>query len=357
MRRIVYALGAVLALAALGLSAPASASVAASHHTTLHATRQVASAATGTVSVNVYVYYNPSLDGQQVELDASASTTCGSISTYSWNFGDGGATSSSSYYVYHTWITNGTTKSFTVGLTITDSCGNSVQTSFTQDVKPDLAPNLSVSFSPDSTNPLKFFADPSATTDTDGSVPNPTGPYEYYWTWGDGSHSYSYANSSNGLTSHTYTSAGTHTVNVTAYDSAYNSSQQTYTVGGTTPNLVEETNSAITYSGAWSLTGCPGSACSPDKQEKYSVTQGNSAVLHFTGTKAAWIATKGPKGGKANVYVDGVLKQTVNLYKASPYQDGVTVYSTATLPRGSHTLKIKLTLNQRVNIDAFNVTP
>jgi hypothetical protein len=61
------------------------------------------------------------------------------------------------------------------------------------------------------------------------------------------------------------------------------------------------------------------------------VTTGNRATPTFTGTQVKWIASKGPKGGKAAVYIDGVLKTTINLYRAT-YLDGVTAYTSPCWP-------------------------
>lgn len=133
----------------------------------------------------------------------------------------------------------------------------------------------------------------------------------------------------------------------------------TYTTGWQAPppaNLIEDTSTAIKYTGTWSSANCASASCSPNHTERWSKTSGSYAVATFTGTRASWLATKGPAGGKAKVYVDGVLKTTVNLYSAT-IMDGQAVYKTALLPSGKHTLKIKLASAVRVNIDAIAVTP
>ena len=112
--------------------------------------------------------------------------------------------------------------------------------------------------------------------------------------------------------------------------------------------IAEETASSITYSGSWSRVTC---GCA-NGYEKASVISGNTATFHWTGTKASGIATKGPKGGTAAVYVDGVLKATINLYAATA-TDRVAVYTPPTLTSKAHTLKVKLTAAKRVNVDQF----
>ena len=80
------------------------------------------------------------------------------------------------------------------------------------------------------------------------------------------------------------------------------------------------------------------------------------ARLAFTGTKVAYVATKNTSGGKAAIYIDGNLKTTVNLC-SSTTQERATIYTSPTLTRGNHAIKIKMTSGKRVNVDAFKITP
>lgn len=241
---------------------------------------------------------------------------------------------------------------------MSDSCGYSNTGNITQLVKQDLAPTLSVSTT---VSGKTVYADPSATTDDDSGVPNPTGPYYYEWNWGDGNWSDSYAYSNGGLASHAYASPGTSTITVYAYDTAYNRTSTTRTID--IVNVVhpprtfriEDTNRAIRYHGSWATRPCRHVGCSHNGTEKASTTRGDRAVVHFTGTGIAWKASKGPRGGKARVYIDGVLRGKVNLYRARVLS-GVAVYTSPALPRGPHTLGVKLIRNKRINIDAFRVT-
>jgi hypothetical protein len=112
----------------------------------------------------------------------------------------------------------------------------------------------------------------------------------------------------------------------------------------------------VHYRGAWSIVSCPRIACSPNRVEHRSATAGNRARFAFTGTQVTWIATKGPLGGTAGVYLDGVSQGRVHLYRRH-VRDRVYVYTSPTLSSGTHTLRIQVTHNQRVNIDAFIVQP
>jgi len=63
-----------------------------------------------------------------------------------------------------------------------------------------------------------------------------------------------------------------------------------------------------------------------------------SATIPFTGTAIQWITVRGPQFGKARMLVDGVLKQTANLYRASMQFHHTIVISG--LSAGDHTLQI-----------------
>jgi PKD repeat protein len=183
----------------------------------------VSAASAATLSLSVYSYQNPSVPYQTVELYASAYGDC-SITRYAWNFGDSSATSGpSAYSVYHSWSTTG---SKTVTVTVTDSCGNSTTTTLTQTVVADKPPVAAFTTTVSSTNPLKIYADPADSSDTD-----PTGLHYYEWNWGDGSWSGTYETSNNGgLASHTYAKAGTYSVTLYAYDTDWNKGQVTNSV-------------------------------------------------------------------------------------------------------------------------------
>jgi PKD repeat protein len=353
--------GLSTAMLALSMTVVASTAVSATTHNRPTGGQLAATALSGTLSLDVYDYQNPAAQYQSVELYASAynsDSTC-SITNYSWDFGDGSSTSGpSAYDVYHSWSTIG---NHTVKATVSDSCGNTTSSTLTQSVVCECPPVARFTTSANSNNRYAIYADPSTSTDSD-----PTGLYEYDWSWGDGTYSTTYQNSNSGLASHTYPSGvnKTYTVTLTAYDTAYNSGSVSHTVPVPTivdpppcssSGVVEETCPAIAYTGSWTSASCTHTGCSANHTEKASVVSGNQAVLTFTGTKVVWKGSKGTQGGKAAVYVDGVLKATVSEYRSS-VASGLAIYTSPLLARGTHTLKVKLTLNKRINIDDFVVT-
>jgi hypothetical protein len=115
-----------------------------------------------------------------------------------------------------------------------------------------------------------------------------------------------------------------------------------------------ETNTRVRYTGSWSLaTGTPYWGA----KAKASSRAGATASLTFTGRSVEWIARKGPARGKAQVYINGVLKATLDLY-ASTYQNQRVVWTGSWSSSASRTITIKVlgtSGRPRVDLDAFVV--
>jgi len=89
----------------------------------------------------------------------------------------------------------------------------------------------------------------------------------------------------------------------------------------------------------------------------YSTQPGARATLDFNGRSVSWIATRGPKRGKARVFVDGVLITTVDLYAASNRFRWVA-FSRSWPAAGNHQIRIEVrgtAGRPRVDLDAFVV--
>jgi parallel beta-helix repeat protein len=166
----------------------------------------------------------------QVSADASASTDTDStpIATYSFDWGDGSATTGpqAGATSSHTYAAPGT---YTVEVTVSDSGGLSEKATRTVDVTSpvDAPPAAALSVSPTRGDaPLQVTGDASASTDTD-STPIAT----YSFDWGDGS---SGTGQQAGATAnHTYADPGTYTVTVTVTDTGGRSSSATRSVTAT----------------------------------------------------------------------------------------------------------------------------
>jgi Bacterial Ig domain len=118
------------------------------------------------------------------------------------------------------------------------------------------------------------------------------------------------------------------------------------------PASSSQNSSAIAYSGSWSAVTYVGTGW----QTRRSKTAGNSAKYTFTGKGVAWQAIKGPGRGKAQVYIDGTLVKTVDLYRSKYATE--FVYSKTWSSSAKHTIRIRVlgtSGRPYVDIDGFGV--
>ena len=84
---------------------------------------------------------------------------------------------------------------------------------------------------------------------------------------------------------------------------------------------------------------------------------GAKATLTFTGRWVELVSRKGPTRGKAQIYVNGVLKATIDLY-ASTYQNQRVVWTASWSSSATRTVTVRVagtTGRPRVDLDAFVV--
>jgi hypothetical protein len=144
------------------------------------------------------------------------------------------------------------------------------------------------------------------------------------------------------------TTAGAHHFRVSGGDTLGNSG--TSDVVARTLSVFQQT--AVNYTGSWSSN----SVSTPWGATRYAKKAGASATFNFTGTDVAWVAQRGPKRGKAKVYLDGKLTW-VDL-RANNLSERRIVFSATNLAAGPHKLKIVVrgtSGRPRVDIDGFLV--
>ena len=111
----------------------------------------------------------------------------------------------------------------------------------------------------------------------------------------------------------------------------------------------------IAFSGTWSRQQI---YASYGELPMYSTQAGARAVLDFVGRGVAWISSKGPSRGYADVYVDDKFVKRVNLY-ASSNRHRQVVFSHSWSGFGAHTLRIEVvgapSTHKRVDVDALLV--
>ena len=128
-----------------------------------------------------------------------------------------------------------------------------------------------------------------------------------------------------------------------------------------TPIRIEQNSSSVAYTGGtwfpktygWASGGTIVMCMDPNAR----------ATLTFTGTAVSWIGYRDQWSGIARVYVDGVIKGTIDTYAASA-QTQAAVYTASGLTEGTHTLAIEATGTHNavsggswVWVDAFVITP
>ncbi len=162
--------------------------------------------------------------------------------SYAWNFGDG-TTASGTLNPTHTYQNPGT---YTAQLTVTDALGIPATSSLIVTVN-DVAPTVSL------TSPTSGAAGTAlgfAATGADISPADQAAGFTYTWNFGDG------GTATGASPSHTYASAGTYTVSVTATDEHGLSGTASGTLSITASSLLfHDTFSGSAPSSAWSFVG------------------------------------------------------------------------------------------------------
>lgn len=99
----------------------------------------------------------------------------------------------------------------------------------------------------------------------------------------------------------------------------------------------EQSDSRISYAKTWETFS---TASASGGSYGRANADGASATIYFSGTRLDWVAMKGATTGKADVYLDGEFKTTVDLSNPAGAVYKVTVWSTGDLPPGLHTVTL-----------------
>jgi autotransporter-associated beta strand protein len=119
-------------------------------------------------------------------------------------------------------------------------------------------------------------------------------------------------------------------------------------------SLINNNDPAATYTGSWTYAG--GRATTEYGQDVHETsTNGNSLEFTFQGTDVELIGTCASNRGTADVYIDNVFQETINLYSATTIYRR-SVFTRSGLTRGAHSLRVVKTGGAFLTIDAFKVT-
>jgi hypothetical protein len=151
--------------------------------------------------------------------------------------------------------------------------------------------------------------------------------------------------------------AGHHTLTVMARGTKPSASKSTWvyvdafvTAGGT----VQETAATTTFR---HVTTSSASGGGYDLIDFVAATgkSGPTLTFQFKGTGITWYGTKGTAYGKAVVYIDGVKKTTVDLYRSSTaYRQAI--YATTSLSNAVHTIRIVVAGSKRSTSKGYDVS-
>lgn len=112
---------------------------------------------------------------------------------------------------------------------------------------------------------------------------------------------------------------------------------------------------SIDFTGSWSRDAIHSSY---GELPMYSSQAGARATLDFSGRGVAWISSKGPSRGYADVSIDGTFVERVSLYSSSTKHRQI-VFSHTFAGFGPHTLRIEVVgapaSHRRVDVDALLV--
>jgi hypothetical protein len=125
---------------------------------------------------------------------------------------------------------------------------------------------------------------------------------------------------------------------------------------------VEESDAAVTLSGAWTKSDASWGWSGGSAMQ--STAAGATASVTFVGTSVRWIGSRGRGMGIASVSVDGGPGREVNLFAHPTDEIHTPIITVSDLSAGQHTLTITVTGRQDsqaasnvVVVDAFDVQP
>ena len=115
--------------------------------------------------------------------------------------------------------------------------------------------------------------------------------------------------------------------------------------------FTENSSGLLVYSGTWSTQSNSGDR---GGSIRWSGASGSSVSLAFVGDRVAVGVRKGPYGGMCKIYLDGVLKATVNTYSSTTSYQQLVYDSGRLWAYGSHTIKLEASGGGNVMFDYFS---
>ncbi|MDQ6418515.1 glycoside hydrolase family 27 protein [Paenibacillus sp. LHD-117] len=136
----------------------------------------------------------------------------------------------------------------------------------------------------------------------------------------------------------THTDLGTFATGFSSVNLAPHASRLLRVVSNGGSNVVNDDDTGIVYTGDWYRSANRGFGDFKDDVH-YTNTNGDYFEFKFNGTGVEMFTEKSADQGNVDIYIDGVLKQTVNTFNATR-QTQQKVYGITGLSNGLHTLKV-----------------
>jgi hypothetical protein len=128
-------------------------------------------------------------------------------------------------------------------------------------------------------------------------------------------------------------------------------------------NVTGTGTNQFNYSGSWGSdsTSCP--TCF-NRDNHYSRTSGNTYQVSFNGTQIKMYTSRGSNNGIAAVRIDNGAETNIDLFSSVSNVGNQLVFTSPTLSRGTHTLRVRVTgtknassSNFYVSADRVDITP
>lgn len=146
--------------------------------------------------------------------------------------------------------------------------------------------------------------------------------------------------------------ARTQALTVSSFDSSQG--EEAPETGASNIVSINNDGPGIVYSGTWSRSGGRGMGDYQDDVQ-YSEADGSAFEYSFVGTGIDWVTETHASQGEAEVFLDGVLVDTVDTFQAEGRGVQQVVYSVRDLPNGSHTLRVVKKSGQFMLLDKLDV--
>ena len=137
-------------------------------------------------------------------------------------------------------------------------------------------------------------------------------------------------------------------LSITATDCSANQNSATTTEYLSAPTVYQE--GSATYSPGWTTSNC---ACFSGGSNEHNAKVGATASFKYRGYGVGFVTEKAPNRGTASIYLDGVLKMTLN--NRTSNVSSIIGFSTYSNSYATHTLKI-VVKSGRIDVDAFLVS-